>query len=127
MKFNFFKKNIFKRYLEIHLNSSRGTIARSMKISLVSLSIIILLISFFVLYSIINILTSYNLRDGEIDQYIQNKVNKSMVSDSLEIAAESGILSVIQPGGSIKDPEVISKADALGLSMVFTKIRHFYH
>ena len=47
--------------------------------------------------------------------------------DSLEIAAEAGISSVIQPGGSIKDSEVISKADELGLSMVFTKIRHFYH
>lgn len=48
-------------------------------------------------------------------------------SDSLEIAAEAGILSVIQPGGSIKDSEVISKANELGLSMVLTKIRHFYH
>ena len=47
--------------------------------------------------------------------------------DSLEIAAEAGILSVIQPGGSIKDSEVINKADELGLSMVLTKIRHFYH
>ena len=47
--------------------------------------------------------------------------------DSLEIATDAGILSVIQPGGSIKDSEVISKADELGLSMVFTKIRHFYH
>ena len=47
--------------------------------------------------------------------------------DSLEIAAEAGILSVIQPGGSIKDSEVISKANELGLSMVLTKIRHFYH
>ena len=48
-------------------------------------------------------------------------------SDSLEIAAKAGISSVIQPGGSIKDNEVISKADELGLSMVLTKIRHFYH
>ena len=47
--------------------------------------------------------------------------------DSLEIAAKAGISSVIQPGGSIKDNEVISKADELGLSMVLTKIRHFYH
>ena len=47
--------------------------------------------------------------------------------DSLEIAAKARISSVIQPGGSIKDNEVISKADELGLSMVLTKIRHFYH
>ena len=48
-------------------------------------------------------------------------------SDSLEIAAKAGISSVVQPGGSIKDDEVISKADELGLSMVLTKMRHFYH
>ena len=48
-------------------------------------------------------------------------------SDSVEIAAKAGITSVIQPGGSIKDSEVISAADELNLSMVLTKIRHFYH
>ena len=48
-------------------------------------------------------------------------------SDSLEIAAKAGITSVIQPGGSIKDSEIISAADDLNLSMVLTKIRHFYH
>jgi len=48
-------------------------------------------------------------------------------SDSLEIAAKAGITSVIQPGGSIKDSEVISAANELNLSMLLTKIRHFYH
>ena len=48
-------------------------------------------------------------------------------SDSLEIAAKAGIKSVIQPGGSIKDSEIINVADELNLSMVFTRIRHFYH
>ena len=47
--------------------------------------------------------------------------------DSLEIAAKAGITSVIQPGGSIKDSEVIKVADELNLSMLLTKIRHFYH
>ncbi len=47
--------------------------------------------------------------------------------DSLEIAAKAGITSVIQPGGSIKDSEVVKVADELNLSMVLTKIRHFYH
>ena len=47
--------------------------------------------------------------------------------DSIEIAAEAGISSVIQPGGSIKDSEVVAVADELNLSMVLTKIRHFYH
>jgi phosphoribosylaminoimidazolecarboxamide formyltransferase/IMP cyclohydrolase len=48
-------------------------------------------------------------------------------SDCLEIAAKAGIKSVIQPGGSIKDSEVINTADELDLSMLFTKARHFYH
>jgi len=47
--------------------------------------------------------------------------------DSLELAAKAGITSIIQPGGSIKDEEIIEKANKLGISMVFTKIRHFLH
>jgi phosphoribosylaminoimidazolecarboxamide formyltransferase/IMP cyclohydrolase len=48
-------------------------------------------------------------------------------SDSIEIAAEAGIAVVIQPGGSIKDKDVINRANELGVAMVFTKIRHFLH
>ena len=48
-------------------------------------------------------------------------------SDCIEIANEDGIKSIIQPGGSIKDDEVIKVANELELSMVFTSIRHFYH
>jgi phosphoribosylaminoimidazolecarboxamide formyltransferase/IMP cyclohydrolase len=48
-------------------------------------------------------------------------------SDSIEIAARAGISTVVQPGGSIKDAEVIKKANELGVAMVFTKIRHFLH
>ena len=48
-------------------------------------------------------------------------------SDSIEIAAAAGIATVVQPGGSIKDKDIIKKADELDLSMVFTKIRHFLH
>jgi phosphoribosylaminoimidazolecarboxamide formyltransferase/IMP cyclohydrolase len=48
-------------------------------------------------------------------------------SDSIELAAENGISAVIQPGGSIKDEEVISKADELGMAMAMTGVRHFYH
>ncbi len=47
--------------------------------------------------------------------------------DSIDIAAQAGITAVIQPGGSIKDSEVIAAADELGLVMVFTRIRHFRH
>ena len=47
--------------------------------------------------------------------------------DCIEIAAKAGVTSIIQPGGSIKDSEVIAVADELNLSMVLTKKRHFYH
>jgi phosphoribosylaminoimidazolecarboxamide formyltransferase/IMP cyclohydrolase len=47
--------------------------------------------------------------------------------DCVEIAAKAGIKSMIQPGGSIKDSEVINVANELDLSMLFTKARHFYH
>ncbi len=48
-------------------------------------------------------------------------------SDSIEITAKAGISAVIQPGGSIKDKDVIEKADELGVAMVLTRIRHFLH
>jgi phosphoribosylaminoimidazolecarboxamide formyltransferase/IMP cyclohydrolase len=42
-------------------------------------------------------------------------------------AAEAGITAIIQPGGSIRDQEVIREADRHGMAMVFTGIRHFKH
>jgi phosphoribosylaminoimidazolecarboxamide formyltransferase / IMP cyclohydrolase len=47
--------------------------------------------------------------------------------DGLEAAAEAGATAIIQPGGAIKDAEVISAADKAGLAMVFTGYRHFKH
>jgi phosphoribosylaminoimidazolecarboxamide formyltransferase / IMP cyclohydrolase len=47
--------------------------------------------------------------------------------DGIEEAARHGITAVIQPGGSVRDTEVIEAADRLGLAMVFTRIRHFRH
>jgi phosphoribosylaminoimidazolecarboxamide formyltransferase / IMP cyclohydrolase len=47
--------------------------------------------------------------------------------DGVEEAAKAGATAVIQPGGSVKDPEVIAAADRLGLAMVLTGIRHFLH
>ncbi len=47
--------------------------------------------------------------------------------DGLETAVEAGATAVIQPGGSVRDGEVIQKADALGVAMVFTGVRHFRH
>lgn len=47
--------------------------------------------------------------------------------DSIKIAHKKGIKAIIQPGGSIKDKDVIEACDRLGMSMIFTGIRHFRH
>ncbi|MGD2177079.1 MAG: bifunctional phosphoribosylaminoimidazolecarboxamide formyltransferase/IMP cyclohydrolase [Anaerolineae bacterium] len=47
--------------------------------------------------------------------------------DSLELAAEVGVSAVVQPGGSVRDQQVIEAADRLGLAMCFTGVRHFRH
>lgn len=47
--------------------------------------------------------------------------------DSIELLAEAGIKGIIQPGGSIRDKEVIDEAKKHGITMIFTGIRHFKH
>ena len=48
-------------------------------------------------------------------------------ADGLEAAIAAGVTAAIQPGGSVRDPEVIAAADAAGIAMVFSGIRHFRH
>ena len=48
-------------------------------------------------------------------------------ADNVEIAAGAGVAAVVQPGGSIRDEEVIASANRLGLAMLFTGARHFRH
>ncbi len=48
-------------------------------------------------------------------------------SDAIELAAKAGIKAIIQPGGSIRDAQVIEMANQKGIIMVFTHIRHFKH
>jgi phosphoribosylaminoimidazolecarboxamide formyltransferase/IMP cyclohydrolase len=47
--------------------------------------------------------------------------------DGIDAAAEAGIAAVIQPGGSMRDQEVVDAADEHGIAMVFTGVRHFRH
>ncbi len=47
--------------------------------------------------------------------------------DSIDLIANAGIKIIAQPGGSVKDQEIIQRADELGLQMIFTEIRHFRH
>ena len=48
-------------------------------------------------------------------------------ADNIELAAQAGIKKIVQPGGSIRDKEVIAKAESLGLAMLFSGLRHFKH
>jgi phosphoribosylaminoimidazolecarboxamide formyltransferase/IMP cyclohydrolase len=48
-------------------------------------------------------------------------------ADNVEVAARAGITAVVQPGGSVRDAEVIAACDAAGLAMLFTGVRHFRH
>ena len=47
--------------------------------------------------------------------------------DGLDAVASAGATAVVQPGGSVRDAEVIAAADEHGLAMVFTGVRHFRH
>ncbi len=47
--------------------------------------------------------------------------------DGVEVAAKQGVTAVIQPGGSMRDAEVIAAANEAGLAMLFTGMRHFRH
>ena len=47
--------------------------------------------------------------------------------DGLDVVADAGAVAVIQPGGSVRDDEVIGAADERGIAMVFTGVRHFRH
>jgi phosphoribosylaminoimidazolecarboxamide formyltransferase / IMP cyclohydrolase len=48
-------------------------------------------------------------------------------SDGPELAIEAGITTIVQPGGSVRDDEVVAAADKAGVAMVFTRRRHFRH
>jgi phosphoribosylaminoimidazolecarboxamide formyltransferase/IMP cyclohydrolase len=48
-------------------------------------------------------------------------------ADGLITAADAGVTAISQPGGSVRDEEVIAAADERGLAMVFTGVRHFRH
>jgi len=47
--------------------------------------------------------------------------------DGVEEIAKAGATAIIQPGGSVRDPEVIDAADRHGMAMIFTGVRHFRH
>ena len=48
-------------------------------------------------------------------------------ADGFQILADAGVRAVVQPGGSVRDEEVIAAADEAGVTMYFTGARHFFH
>ncbi len=48
-------------------------------------------------------------------------------ADGFQILADAGVVAVVEPGGSIRDAEVIDAAAAAGVSLFFTGTRHFFH
>jgi phosphoribosylaminoimidazolecarboxamide formyltransferase/IMP cyclohydrolase len=48
-------------------------------------------------------------------------------ADGPQLAIDAGVTAIIQPGGSVRDPEVVAAVDAAGAAMVFTSRRHFRH
>ena len=58
--------------------------------------------------------------------YAEGKL-RTPVFDNLELAIAKGVTALVQPGGSVKDAEVIAAADAAGVAMLFTGVRHFRH
>ena len=47
--------------------------------------------------------------------------------DGLQVLADAGVRAVAEPGGSVRDDDVIAAAEAAGISLYLTGVRHFYH
>jgi len=79
-----------------------------------------------------------SLKAQEMGKFLKDKINPAdgavvasdaffPFPDGLIAAAQAGATALIQPGGAIRDDEVIAAADSLGVSMIFTGVRHFRH
>ena len=73
-------------------------------------------------------------KNSEMEKSDENSLENSVVASDaffpfadLLVTISSGAKAVIQPGGSVKDDEVIEAANKAGISMVFTGVRHFRH
>ena len=47
--------------------------------------------------------------------------------DGLEVLTEAGVRAIVEPGGSVRDDEVIEAAEKAGITLYFTGVRHFFH
>jgi phosphoribosylaminoimidazolecarboxamide formyltransferase/IMP cyclohydrolase len=75
------------------------------------------------------------LRELGTEELIRKELGKAILvsdaffpfEDNVELAAEQGIRWIVQPGGSIRDKQVIETANRLGVAMTFSGLRHFKH
>lgn len=82
-----------------------------------------------------NLKNEFEGSETEFNDYMKGELKKSLLvsdaffpfPDNVEVAASYGIRTIIQPGGSIRDKEVIDRCSELGISMAFTGLRHFKH
>ena len=74
-------------------------------------------------------------RTNSLESYLEKEFKRTVLisdaffpfADNVELAYNAGIYIIIQPGGSIRDKKVIKKCDQLGVTMLFTGLRHFKH
>jgi phosphoribosylaminoimidazolecarboxamide formyltransferase/IMP cyclohydrolase len=66
-------------------------------------------------------------REGSLDGAVLASDAYFPFADGPQLAIDAGVRAIVQPGGSVRDPEVVAAADAAGIAMVFTSRRHFKH
>jgi phosphoribosylaminoimidazolecarboxamide formyltransferase / IMP cyclohydrolase len=79
--------------------------------------------------------TESELTQGGNDVFVASRLAETILisdaffpfADGVEAAAEAGIRNIVEPGGSVRDPEVIARARELGVELAFTNRRHFRH
>lgn len=82
-----------------------------------------------------NLRNEFNGSVDLLDAYVKEQMGKAVLvsdaffpfADNVELAGKHGIRIIVQPGGSIRDKEVIQKCNELGITMMFTGTRHFKH
>lgn len=82
-----------------------------------------------------NLMTEYKGDPDSLETYIRDEMGKAVLfsdaffpfPDNVELSYEAGIKTIVQPGGSIRDKAVIEKSNELGMTLIFTGMRHFKH
>ncbi len=82
-----------------------------------------------------NLRNEFEGADVDSDAYLKSEIGRSVMisdaffpfADNVELAATFGVRTIVQPGGSIRDKQVVAACDDLGIDMIMTGLRHFKH